>query len=74
MPFLRHGPIGLFHEGKSYTLDPKEDITAYELYQIGEFKDSCNANKDPQAVPYLIDLMKELNIMRHFTEDSYVQG
>jgi hypothetical protein len=74
MPYLSSGPLGLFHEGKSLVLEPKRDMTAYELYQIGIFKENCKLNKHPEAIPHLIQSIDELNIRRHFKESSYVQG
>jgi len=57
--------------GEVWHLDPKEDMTAYELYNISVWKEEVKLNIHvPNYLEnHFIDRITELGIIRHFRKD-----
>jgi len=58
--------ITIFAKGERRELQPKEDLTAFELYNINTWVNEANANFMPENLDALYERMFELKIDRHF--------
>ncbi|MDG3089133.1 hypothetical protein P7F88_25055 [Vibrio hannami] len=60
-------------DGMRYMLEPEQDLTPIELYNIQEWKElarqhACNVNST--VIEQLLELAKELGIIRHFKQEK----
>ena len=58
--------LSIFTQDKCYTLSPKEDITAFELWNLHVILEECKLNRYSSSVDKVIDRIKELGVLRHF--------
>ncbi len=73
MPFMSVGDMSIHSCGKTYQLNPKKDMTAFELYNVNKFIKNCELNRSLEANPFLISMIDELEILRHFDVTEYKQ-
>ena len=56
-------------DGESYTLEPSEDITAYESFRLSQMLINCNSSGyfSENNVKFHIE---KYNLMKHFIKES----
>jgi hypothetical protein len=66
MPFYKMTDITLYDEETSYTLNPKKDLTAYELFLLNKIIKTAEINHAQEAIPHIVKMIKEYELERHF--------